>query len=128
MFVTIARIVIVATHLAVLLDPAAAYSVAQTLVMVARSAKKLSHHLHMLLFLQSLHQHATVAELLKAADKSTLLDFFQYKANTDDETYVDTKKVENNQDSIEADWKTHTYCYVPTQMLTCHQKGCQSCT
>jgi hypothetical protein len=65
-----------------------------------------SLHLHMLLFLQSLHQHATVAELLKAADKSTLLDFFQYKANTDNETYVDTKKVENNQDSIEADWKT----------------------
>ena len=60
----------------------------------------------MLLFLQSLHQHATVAELLKATDKSTLLDFFQYKANTDNETYVDTEKVESNQDSIEADWKT----------------------
>ena len=82
----------------------------------------------MRLFLQSLHQHATIAELLKAADKSTLLDFFQYKANTENETYVDAKKVEQNQDSIEADWKAGQVGHVPTQMLTCHQKGCQSCT
>ena len=59
----------------------------------------------MRLFLQSLHQHATIAELLKAADKSKLLDFFQYKANTENETYVDAKKVDQNQDSTEADWK-----------------------
>ena len=65
-----------------------------------------SLHLHMLLFIQSLHQHASVAELLTAVSKSTLLDFFQYKSNTDNETYVDPVKVETSQDSIDADWKT----------------------
>ena len=65
-----------------------------------------SLHLHMLLFVQALHQHSSVAELLQSCDGNTLSSLYRYKANTDSEVYVDPTNVEKNQDLIEADWKT----------------------
>ena len=71
-------------------------------------------HLHLLAFLQSLHQHSSVDELVSALrlNPSIVDDFFAFKNHCDNEQYSDPEKFAHQRDTLEKDWplyETHSH-------------------
>ena len=63
-------------------------------------------HLHLLIFVQCLHQNSSMSQLLTAINQNDALlqQFFDYKDVVNCETYFDPTRFEESQDDIEQAW------------------------
>ena len=66
-------------------------------------------HLHLLLFVQSMHQHSSFQDVLDnlKLDPSHLERYFDYKNHVDCELYYDVDKFNSEQTAIEEGWPLH---------------------